>query len=127
MFSHHVSTTPSSAHQAGPLCFKCPKSFLEVKAGLGLDSFPFLPTLLLPQAEELREGYVGRRTGEDACLFGDGLNRGRKVQEPLKDKRVHRGVICRTGESERRRKMGIEGIPPRFPSQFLVPHFSNSV
>lgn len=74
MFGHNVSTTCSSAHQAGPLCLKHPKPFLETKAGLGLDSSPSFPPCSSPRLRNLREGYVGRRTGEDACLFGDGLN-----------------------------------------------------
>lgn len=68
MFSHDVSTTPSSAHQAGPLCLKCPKSFLEVKAGLGLDSFPFLPTLLLALAEEPERRLCGQEDRR-GCLL----------------------------------------------------------
>lgn len=86
--------TPSSAHQAGPSCLKCPKPFLEAKAGLSLDSFPFLSPCSFPRLRSLREGCVGSRTGEGACLFGDGLNLWEeKVQEPLKEKRVHRGII----------------------------------
>lgn len=105
MFSHDVSTTPSSAHQAGPLCLKCPKSFLEVKAGLGLDSFPFLPTLLLAQAEEPERRLCGQEDRR-GCLLVWGWTKPVGVQEPRKEKRVHRGIICRTGEGERRRKMG---------------------
>lgn len=67
MFSHNVSTTPSSAHQAGPLCLKCPKSFLEAKAGLGLDYFHFLPTLL-PQAEEPERRLCGQEDRR-GCLL----------------------------------------------------------
>lgn len=102
-----MSTTPSSAHQAGPLCLKCPNSFLEAKAGLGLGSSLSFPPCSFPRLRNLREGYVSRRTGEGACLFGYGLNLWEeKVQEPLKEKRVCREIICRTGESQRRRKVG---------------------
>lgn len=106
-----MSTTPSSAHQAGPLCLKCPKPFLEIKTCMDLDSFPFLSPYSSPRLRGLREGCVGSRTGEDAGLFGDGLSLWEeKVQEPLKEKRVHRGVIYRTGEGESRRKVGIADI-----------------
>lgn len=74
MFGHNVNTTCSSDHQAGPLCLKCPKPFWNLKqAWLWILSLSF-PPCSSPRLRNLREGYVGRKTGEDACLFGGGLN-----------------------------------------------------
>jgi len=103
-FGHNMNTTPSSVRRAGPSSLNCPKP-IGRQGRLRPGSFPFafLPSSRL---RNLGEGYVGRRTGESACFFGDGLDLvGGKIQEPLKQGRIQRGIIYRTGEDEGRRKL----------------------
>lgn len=95
VFGHNTNTTPSSARWAGSSSLNCPKPFgSQGRSRPGSFPFLFLSSLPLPPGWGTWEKamWAGGQERMPLCL---GMVGG-KIQEPLKEGRVHRGIMCRT-------------------------------